>query len=116
MERRSSRFLKRKASELQTLPVFSPDPRMALGGVTGSRISPGMSPQDIIAKYRNAELKERSASQSHFNDLCRLLGVEDPISADPKGGWFTFEKGATTTRGGEGWADVWRKGCFAWEY
>jgi hypothetical protein len=89
---------------------------MALGGVTGSRISPGMSPQDIIAKYRNAELKERSASQSHFNDLCRLLGVEDPISADPKGGWFTFEKGATTTRGGEGWADVWRKGCFAWEY
>jgi hypothetical protein len=75
-----------------------------------------MSPQEFIAKYRNAELKERSASQSHFNDLCRLLGVEDPISADPKGEWFTFEKGATKTSGGEGWADVWRKGCFAWEY
>ena len=75
-----------------------------------------MTPQEFIAKYRNAELKERSASQTHFNDLCRLLGVDDPISADPKGEWFTFEKGATKTSGGEGWADVWRKGCFAWEY
>ncbi len=75
-----------------------------------------MTPQDFIAKWRAVELKERSASQSHFNDLCRLLGVEDPVSADPKGEWFAFEKGATKTSGGEGWADVWRRGCFAWEY
>lgn len=65
-----------------------------------------MTPHDFLSKWRNAELKERSASQSHFNDLCRLLGIEDPISADPKGEWFTFEKGATKTSGGEGWADV----------
>nr|WP_225008824.1 hypothetical protein [Novosphingobium percolationis] len=58
-----------------------------------------MNPHDFIAKYRNAELKERSASQSHFNDLCRLLGVDDPISADPKGEWFTFEKGDQDQRG-----------------
>lgn len=75
-----------------------------------------MSPQDFIAKWRAADLKERSASQSHFNDLCALLGVLDPITADPTGEWFTFEKGASKTSGGEGWADVWRKGCFAWEY
>lgn len=75
-----------------------------------------MSPQDFIAKWRAADLKERSASQSHFNDLCSLLGVPDPITADPTGEWFTFEKGASKTSGGEGWADVWRKGCFAWEY
>ena len=75
-----------------------------------------MTPQDFIAKWRAAELKERSASQSHFNDLCALLGVIDPISADPTGEWFAFEKGASKTSGGEGWADVWRKGCFAWEY
>jgi len=75
-----------------------------------------MTPQDFIAKWRNVELKERTASQSHFNDLCALLGVVDPIAADPKGEWFTFEKGASKTSGGEGWADVWRKGCFAWEY
>jgi type II restriction/modification system DNA methylase subunit YeeA len=75
-----------------------------------------MTPQDFIAKWRAAELKERSASQSHFNDLCALLGVMDPITADPVGEWFAFEKGASKTSGGEGWADVWRKGCFAWEY
>lgn len=75
-----------------------------------------MTPQEFISKWRGIELKERSASQSHFNDLCRLLDVVDPIAADPKGEWFAFEKGAAKTSGGEGWADVWRKGCFAWEY
>ncbi|WP_310476290.1 class I SAM-dependent DNA methyltransferase [Sandarakinorhabdus sp.] len=75
-----------------------------------------MTPHEFAQKWRNVELKERTASQSHFNDLCRLLGVEDPISADKTGDFFTFEKGATKTSGGEGWADVWRKGCFAWEY
>lgn len=75
-----------------------------------------MTPQQFIAKWRHVELKERSASQSHFNDLCCLLGVDDPVTADPRGDWFTFEKGASKTSGGEGWADVWRKGHFAWEY
>lgn len=75
-----------------------------------------MTPAEFIKKWRNVELKERTASHSHFNDLCRLLEIEDPVTADPKGEWFTFEKGASKTSGGEGWADVWRKDCFAWEY
>ncbi len=75
-----------------------------------------MTPQDFIAKWRHVELKERSASQSHFNDLCALLGLPDPVSADKTGEWFAFEKGASKTAGGEGWADVWRSGAFAWEY
>ncbi len=75
-----------------------------------------MTPHDFISKWKAVELKERSASQSHFNDLCLLLGVKDPISDDPKGEWFAFEKGAAKSGGGDGWADVWRKGCFAWEY
>jgi hypothetical protein len=75
-----------------------------------------MTPRDFLIKWRHVELKERSASQSHFNDLCALLGVPDPVSADPTGEWFTFEKGASKTSGGEGWADVWRRSCFAWEY
>ncbi len=75
-----------------------------------------MTPHEFIAKWNGVEQKERSASQSHFNDLCALLEVPDPISADPKGEWFAFEKGASKTAGGEGWADVWRRGCFAWEY
>ena len=75
-----------------------------------------MTPHEFIVKWRNNELKERTASHSHFIDLCTLLGVLDPVTADPTGEWFTFEKGASKTSGGEGWADVWRKGCFAWEY
>jgi type II restriction/modification system DNA methylase subunit YeeA len=75
-----------------------------------------MTPHEFVTKWQGVELKERSASQSHFNDLCALLGVLEPVSADPQGDWFTFEKGANKTGGGDGWADVWRKGCFAWEY
>ncbi|AUQ71016.1 Methyltransferase domain protein [Phaeobacter inhibens] len=75
-----------------------------------------MTPAEFIKKWSNVELKERTASQSHFNDLCRLLDVDDPTTADPKGEWFTFEKGTSKTSGGEGWADVWRKDSFAWEY
>jgi type II restriction/modification system DNA methylase subunit YeeA len=87
-----------------------------LGVAGGTRFTRAMDAKTFIDKWRHAELKERSASQSHFNDLCALLGVVDPITADPKGEWFTFEKGASKTSGGEGWADVWRKGSFAWEY
>jgi len=71
---------------------------------------------DFIAKWRSADLTERAAAQSHFRDLCDLLGEEAPTDADPKGEWYAFEKGATKTTGGEGWADVWKRGCFGWEY
>lgn len=75
-----------------------------------------LTPNDFIETWRKVELKERSASQSHFSQLCTLLGLLDPVTADPKGEWFMFEKGASKSSGGEGWADVWRKDCFAWEY
>ena len=32
-----------------------------------------MTPHDFITKWRASELKESSASQEHFIDLCRLL-------------------------------------------
>lgn len=75
-----------------------------------------MQAHDFIKKWTNSKLKESASAQSHFNDLCDLLGVEKPAEADPNGTWFTFEKGAKKTGGGDGWADVWRRGCFAWEY
>jgi SAM-dependent methyltransferase len=70
----------------------------------------------FIAKWRTSTLKERSAAQEHFIDLCRLLDIKTPAEEDPHGDWFTFEKGAKKTGGGDGWADVWRQHCFAWEY
>jgi hypothetical protein len=49
-----------------------------------------VTPAQFIAKWRPVELKERSAAQTHFNDLCRLLGLDEPVAADPKGAWFAF--------------------------
>ncbi len=71
---------------------------------------------DFIRKWHAVELKERSAAQEHFLDLCRLLGEPTPAEADPKGDSYCFERGATKVSGGEGWADVWKRGHFGWEY
>ena len=75
-----------------------------------------MMPGEFIAKWRASELKERSASQEHFIDLCRLLGEPTPAKADPTGEHYCFERGARKDGGGDGWADVWKRHCFAWEY
>ncbi|MDX8391453.1 MAG: type IIL restriction-modification enzyme MmeI, partial [Mariprofundaceae bacterium] len=75
-----------------------------------------MTPETFIEKWRDSGLGERQASQSHFNDLCALLDETNPTDADHAGEWFCFEKGAKKTGGGDGWADVWKKGHFGWEY
>jgi type II restriction/modification system DNA methylase subunit YeeA len=75
-----------------------------------------MNVDDFIRKWRAAELKERSAAQEHFIDLCRLLDEPTPAEADPSGTFYAFERGASKSGGGEGWADVWKRGHFGWEY
>lgn len=75
-----------------------------------------MTPGEFIAKWRASGLKERSAAQEHFIDLCRLLGEPTPAEADPTGEHYCFERGARKDTGGDGWADVWKRHCFAWEY
>ena len=75
-----------------------------------------MTPGEFIAKWRASELKERSASQEHFIDLCRMLGEPTPADADPTGERYCFERGARKDGGGDGWADVWKRHHFAWEY
>jgi hypothetical protein len=75
-----------------------------------------MTPQAFIAKWQRANLSERSACQQHFCDLCDVLGQPKPAEADPDGEWYTFERGVRKTEGGRGWADVWMRGHFGWEY
>ncbi len=75
-----------------------------------------MEAQNFIAKWRASELNERSAAQEHFIDLCRLLGEPTPAEDDPSGQRYCFERGARKDTGGRGWADVWKRHCFAWEY
>ena len=70
----------------------------------------------FIAKWSASRRTERAAAQEHFIDLCRLLGEQTPNEADPTGEDYAFEKGATKTSGGQGWADVWKRDRFAWEY
>ncbi len=75
-----------------------------------------MTPQQFIAKWQRVTLSERSACQQHFLDLCELLGQPKPAEADPEGTWYTFEKGVQTSEDKKGWADVWMRDHFGWEY
>jgi hypothetical protein len=45
-------------------------------------------------------LKEHSAAQKHFVDLCRLIGHPTLAEADPTGITLTFEVGVQRQRGG----------------
>ena len=75
-----------------------------------------VTPEAFIRKWRHVQTKERAAAQEHFIDLCRLLGEPTPNEADPAGDWYAFERGAQRTGAGRGWADVWKRGHFGWEY
>ena len=74
-----------------------------------------MKPTEFVNKWAQVKLRERAVAQEHFLDICRLLDVPTPAEADPDGEWFTFDKGLDKSTGGRGFADVWRKDCFAWE-
>ena len=78
-----------------------------------------ISPREFAAKWSGSKRTERAASQEHFIDLCRMLEVQTPNEADPIGDWYAFEKDAEKSGGdedGSGFADVWKRKHFAWEY
>ncbi|MCL2524948.1 MAG: N-6 DNA methylase [Betaproteobacteria bacterium] len=70
-----------------------------------------MTPEAFIATWKDNTLTERGGAQAHFDDLCDLLGVAKPRDPDN----YCFERGARKAGGGDGWADVWKRGCFGWE-
>ena len=70
-----------------------------------------MTPAQFIAKWRANSLSESAGAQSFFLDLCAMLGVAPPDDPDN----YCFERGATRTGAGHGWADVWKRGHFGWE-
>ncbi len=76
-----------------------------------------LSPQEFVAKWKKVTQNEIATSQSHFIDLCALLGLPTPTTADPIGKTYAFEMRATKSDSGHsGRADVWKKSFFAWEY
>lgn len=66
---------------------------------------------DFVSKWQAATLTERRGAQMHFIELCDVL--EQPHPSDET---YTFEKGAQKGEGGRGFADVWKRNFFAWEY
>ena len=62
--------------------------------------TPALSAAEFAAKWRDNARRENAASQEHFIDLCRLLGVPTPNEADPTGEWYTFEAGVERTSTG----------------
>jgi hypothetical protein len=78
-----------------------------------------MTPQDFIAKWGAPggvpgpayALNEEQGAQSHFLDLCELLGVPKPGSAAD----YRFEEKSAVIGGKTGYADVFMRGVFAWE-
>ncbi|MBZ5612790.1 MAG: N-6 DNA methylase [Acidobacteriia bacterium] len=75
-----------------------------------------MSIPEFVAQWQRSTLSERSAAQQHFIGLCEILGQPTPATVDQEGNTYTFEKGVTKTSGGNGFADVWMRNFFAWEY
>ena len=71
-----------------------------------------MTPEQFIARWRGNTRTERAAAQQHFLELCDLLGVDRP-SGNPD---YEFEKSLRKIGDTQGFADVWKRGCFAWEY
>ena len=89
-----------------------------------------MTPAEFKKKWSKFTGKETSGYQSHFDDLCRLLKIPTPLEADPNAEFFCFQKrvvkdaelfavaemGEAAGPDERGFADVWKRGCFAWEY
>lgn len=74
-----------------------------------------MNAAEFAHKWIGTSNTERAVAQEHFLDLCALLNVPTP-NTDREGEAYTFQKGASKIRGGAGWADVWLRGHFGWEY
>jgi hypothetical protein len=72
--------------------------------------------QELVRKWSGSKLNERQGSQEHFLDICKVLGEKSPAAHDQTGEAFTFEKRVSKALGGTGYADVWKRNFFAWEY
>ena len=71
---------------------------------------PTITPQEFVARWRDAGFGERQGAQSFFNDLCGLVGHATPAGyGDPEA--FTFEKSVPG-----GFADAYFEEHFGWEF
>jgi hypothetical protein len=60
-----------------------------------------MTPAEFKTKWAKFAGKESAAYQDHFSDLCRMLGVQTPIEADPTGNEPRPRRRGSQSRKGE---------------
>ncbi|KAA3662811.1 MAG: hypothetical protein DWQ04_12445 [Chloroflexi bacterium] len=77
---------------------------------------PALTPKQFVAKWSQITQKETAVSQSHFNDICHLVGHQTPLEYDPAGKNFSFETQTEKPDGAKGFADVFFRNKFIWEY
>ncbi|MEX2236469.1 MAG: DNA methyltransferase [Dehalococcoidia bacterium] len=75
-----------------------------------------MNAQEFAAKWKASTLKESQGDRAQFEDICRLVGHPTPSDADPDGSFFVYQRRTAKDNGRLGFADVWYKGHFGWEF
>lgn len=76
---------------------------------------PTITVDEFLETWLPAEAREAADAQTHFNQLCAMLGVDAPHE-DMRDDSYVFEKQVERADGSRGKADVWKRGCFGWEY
>jgi len=79
-----------------------------------------MLPAEFVSKWSRLQQKETALYASHFDDVCRLVGHPTPSEygarRDPTGEHFSFQTSTTKADGQKGFADVYFRDHFIWEY
>jgi len=75
-----------------------------------------MSWFEFVNKWSGSERSESSGYAEHFLGLCEALGEPRPADLDQTGADYAFQKHVPKTLGGKGFADVFKRGHFVWEY
>ena len=70
---------------------------------------------EFVDRWDGYELSETAQYQGHFNDICELIGHATPAE-DPSSTEFNFQVATPVMMDGKGFADVFKSGCFVFEY